>query len=307
MKRILTATGCCAIVLTAFSLFAEGASNPPVSTRPTPCADPAVDIQAVLVSRAGPDTGRVRITGQIKNLGPEPWIAATHQHRLRMELVMIAAPAHPNGELAEPPIDIVRLDAGGQYRIDHQLDWRVSKDATYPRFLIRFTEVGKPVQPPSRADCRSDNNRKEIASADINYLFSAPPASAIPLKIVSYRLLGGEGINTVESILTYSRNSPAAGKITASVAAPYSGFSEEVSIAGNSGTAPLRVHIPCDRNPASGLPVPPVMITYRLWGLISVSGVPSWVAGFSAEQSIPYRTLCPTKPGMGTSNEKHSP
>lgn len=307
MKRASTTAGCCAIVLAVFSLFTEGASSSPVSTRPTPCADPAVDIQAVLVSRAGPDTGRVRITGQVKNLGPEPWIAMSRQHRLRLELVTITSAARPNGELVEPPIDIARLDSGGQFKIDHQLNWKISQDASYPRFLIRFTELGKPDRESSRADCRPDNNRKEIAPADINRLFSAPPVAPSPLKIVSYRLLGGEGINTVESTLAYNRNSPAAGKITASVAAPYSGSTEEVSIAGNSGTAPMRVHVPCDRKPESGLPAPSVVITYRLWGSISVSGVPSWVAGFSAEQSISYQDLCPAKPGMGSSNKKHSP
>jgi hypothetical protein len=301
MRRGLRELAGLAMLSTAVTTAASAA------THPTPCADPAVDIQTVLVSRTGPDTGRVRITGQIKNQGSEPWIAASRQHRLRMEMVVRKLGAQANGELVEPPVDIARLDSGGQYRIDHQLNWTVSKDASYPRFLIRFTDLGKPDRVSSRADCRLDNNRKEITPADINRLFSAPPVSAIPLKIVSYRLLGGEGINTVESILAYSRNSPAAGKITASVAAPYSGSSEEVSIAGNSGTAPMRVHIPCDRSPANGLPASPVMITYRLWGSISVSGVSSWVAGFSAEQSVSYQELCPTKPGMGTSNKKHSP
>lgn len=301
MRRRLREVAGLAMLLIAATTVASAA------THPTPCADPAVDIQAVLVSQSGPDTGRVRIIGQVKNLGPEPWIAASRLHRLRMELVTITSASRPHGELVEPPIDIARLDAGGQYRIDHQMDWRMTKEANYPRFLIRFSELGKPERASTRADCRSDNNRKEITPADINHLFGAPPVPAIPLKVVSYRLLGGEGINTVESTLAYKRNSPAAGKITASVAAPYSGSSEELSIAGYSGTAPMRVHIPCDRNPASGLPASPVMITYRLWGLISVSGVPSWVAGFSAEQSIPYQELCPTKPGMGISNKKHSP
>ncbi|MEK7207480.1 MAG: hypothetical protein AAB134_06325, partial [Pseudomonadota bacterium] len=203
MKRALTATGCCAIVLTAFSLLAEGVSNSPVSNRSTSCPDQAVDIQATLVSRSGPDTGRVRIIGQVKNLGPEPWIAASRLHRLRMELVTITSASRPHGELVEPPIDIARLDAGGQYRIDHQMDWRMSKEANYPRFLIRFSELGKPERAFTRADCRSDNNRKEITPADINHLFGVAPVPAIPLKVVSYRLLGGEGINTVESALAY--------------------------------------------------------------------------------------------------------
>ena len=267
------------------------------ATHPTPCADPAADIQAVLVSRTGLDTGRVRITGQIKNLGPESWIATSRQHRLRMELVMVPSPAHPNGELVEPPIDITQLDAGGQYRIDHQLNWRVSKGATYPRFLIRFTEMGKPAQPSSRADCRSDNNRKEITPTEINHLFGAASASGIPLKIIDYRLLGGQGINTVETVLAYDRNSPSAGRITASVAAPYNGLADEAPIAGNSGKIAMRVHVPCDKDAATVLSAPLVSITYRLWGQVSVSGVPSWMASYRLEQSIPYKELCPTKPG----------
>lgn len=267
------------------------------ATQPTPCADPAADIQAVLVSRTGPDTGRVRITGQIKNLGPEPWISTSRQHRLRMELTTVSSASKPNGELAEPPIDIARLDAGGEYRLDHQLNWRVSKDTTYPRFLIRFTEVGKPERPSSRADCRLDNNRKEIAPAEINHLFGAVPAAGIPLKIVGYRLLGGQGINTVETVLAYDRNSPAAGKIMVSVAAPYNGLADEVPIAGNSGQTPMRVHVPCDKDAATTLSTPSVAITYQLWGQASVSGVPSWVASYRVEQSIPYKELCPAMPG----------
>ena len=305
MKHALT-TGCVTTVLLVFSLTVDGQAASSTSGA-TPCADPAVDIQATLVSRTGPDTGRVRITGQVKNLGPEPWIAASRQHRLRMELVVKKAGAPADGELVEPPVDIARLDSGGQFRIDHQLNWKVSQDASYPRFLIRFTELGKPDRVSSRADCRLDNNRKEIAPAEINHLFGAAPAAGIPLKLVGYRLLGGQGINTVETVLAYDRNSPAAGKIMASVAAPYSGLADEMPIAGNSGKTPMRVHIPCDKDSATTLSTPSVTITYQLWGQVSVSGVPSWVASYRVVQSISYDVLCPTKPGMGTSNKKHSP
>ena len=104
------------------------------------------------------------------------------------------------------------------------------------------------------------------------------------------------GANTVEALLGYSKTSAAAGKITASVSAPYRGIADEVPIEGNSGSARIRVHIVCDIQNDSTVPTRPVDITYRLWGSLGLPGSSSWVVSFSTEQSIPYSELCGAAP-----------
>ena len=295
MKSALTTKGCCTIVLLVFSLTVEGqptASAPAV----TLCADPVADIELALVSKTGPTTGRVRITGIVKNIGSVAWIATSPSHRLQMVLARRDSGARPEGQPVEPPVAIQQLAPGEQYRIDHQMDWEAGKLVDYPRYLTRFFESGEIGARPAYylPDCRADNNYREITAADINRLFQAAETEN-PLKALSYRLLGGIGVNTVEALLAFKRSSANAGKLTASVAAPYNGTSDDALISGNSGTAKIRVHIPCDARETSGSAPPFVTITYRLWSSLSLPGGSGWVPSFSAEQSIPYRELC--RPG----------
>ena len=291
MNYASTTTGCCAAVLLVLSMVAEGA----VSSAPgaIPCADPAADIELALISKSGPGSGRVRITGVVKNLGNAAWVATSPSHRLQVVLAQRNSKARPEGEPVQPAIAIQQLAPGQQYRIDHQVDWETAKHASYPRFIVRFFDSGQVGARPAAysLDCRSANNRKEITAADINWLFQ-PAAPEKPLKTQSYRLLGGVGVNTVETQLAYNRSSANAGKLTASVAAPYSGTSDEVPISGKSGTAQIRVHIPCDVNETSDPNARPVTITYQLWGSLSLPGGSGWVPSFSVEQSIPYRAFC---------------
>jgi hypothetical protein len=215
-----------------------------------------------------------------------------------MVLVQKDSEASPLGNPVQPPIAIAELLPGQQFRIDHQMDWDASKSTSYPRFIVKFSDSGKIGTYPPRyhPDCRTDNNRKEVTAADINKLFSSAAPSGKPLTVQSYRLLGGVGVNTVEAVLGYRKTSAAAGKITASVAAPYRGTSSEVPIEGNSGSARIRVHIPCDIQNASTLPSRPVDITYRLWGSLGLPGSSRWVVSFSTEHSVPYSELCGAAP-----------
>ena len=292
MKRAITTPGCCAIFLAALSLTAEGASRSSVSS-PAPCADPAADIEIALVSKTGPVSGRVRITGIVKNLGSAAWTATSSTHRLQMVLAQKNSDARPNGEAMEPPVLIAQLAPGEQFRIDHQIDWEVKAKASYPRFVVHFSNVGHMGAAPAslHLDCRADNNRKEITPEDINRLFEPPPPSGAPLSIQDYRLLGGVGVNTIETTLAYNRASAAAGKLTATVAAPYSGVAEEVPISGKTGSARIRINVPCDRRDGSD-PMPKVTVTYRLWGSLGQPGAANWVAGFSTQHSIPYGEIC---------------
>jgi hypothetical protein len=293
MKYLLTATGCCTAMLAAFSLGAEAADGSPALASIT-CADPTADIEMTLISKTGPATGRVRITGVVKNLGTATWIATSPSHRLQMVLVQKDSEANPPGNPVQPPIAIAQLSPGQQFRIDHQMNWDTSKSTSYPRFIVKFSDSGRIGAYPARyhPDCRTDNNRKEVTAADINKLFGPAAPSGKPLTVQSYRLLGGVGVNTVETLLGYSKTSAAAGKVTVSVAAPYRGTSDEVPIEGNSGSARIRVHIPCDIQNASTVPARPVDITYRLWGSLGLPGSSRWVVSFSTEQSIPYSELC---------------
>jgi hypothetical protein len=291
VKYTLTTTGCCTAVLAAFSLAAAepGASAPGA----TPCADPAADIEIVLISKTSPSAGRVRITAVVKNLGNAAWTATSPSHHLQMVLARRDNGSRPEGQPVQPAIAIRQLAPGQQYRIDHQLDWEAGKHAAYPRFLAHFSDAGQAAARPTspRPDCRSDNNRREITAADIDKLFqaAAPPP---PLKVESYRLLGGIGVNTVETRLVYRRGPSNVAKLTASVAAPYTGTSDDAPLSGDSGTANIRAHIPCDAQETPDANPPPVTITYRMWGTLGLPGGAGWVPGFSVEQSIPYRELC---------------
>lgn len=287
----------CGMALALFNLEAGAADGAPALASAA-CADPAADIEIALVSKTGPTSGRVRITGIVKNLGTATWTATSPSHRLQMTLTRQDSETGSPDNPVQPPIAIAELSPGQQFRIDHQIDWTVGKNAAYPRFMVKFSDSGKVGAYPARyqPDCRADNNRKEITAADINKLFESPAPSGKSLAVRSYRLLGGVGVNTVEAVLGYSRTSAAAGKITASVAAPHSGTSDEVPIEGSSGSARIRVHIPCDAQNAPALASRPVGITYRLWGSLSLPGSTSWVVSFSADQSIPYGELCGTTP-----------
>lgn len=286
---------CLALVL--FSLQAEAADGT-AAPASVICADPAADIELALVSKTGPASGRVRITGIVKNLGTATWIATSPSHRLQMTLTRRDSETDSPDNPVQPPIAIAELSPGQQFRIDHQIDWSPGKNAAYPRFTVKFSDSGKVGTYPARyrPDCRADNNRKEITPGDINKLFEAPAPSGKSLTVQSYRLLGGVGVNTVEAVLGYNRTFATPGKITASVAAPHSGTSDEVPIEGNSGRARIRVHIPCDAQDGPALASRPVGITYRLWGSLTLPGSTSWVVSFSTDQSIPYADLCGATP-----------
>lgn len=288
MKYALTTTGW----LFVFNLMVGGWALSPAHGA-TLCADPAADIELALISKFGPTAGRVRVTGIVKNLGKAAWTATSPSHHLQMVLARRDAGTPADGAPAQPAIAIRQLAPGQQYRIDYQTDWDTDKTGPYPGYVVRFFDAGRMGARPAayQPDCRANNNRKEVTAADINRLFQA----AVPVKALraqSYRLLGGVGVNTVETQFAYNRSTANAGKLTASVAAPYTGTSDDVPISGTKGTAKIRVHIPCDVKETSGPAPRPVTITYRLWGSLGLPGGSSWVPSLSAEQSIPYRELC---------------
>lgn len=297
MRPVLTTRGCSAAVCTVLCLSA-GAAAAASASGAKPCADPAVDIQIALISKTGPTTGRVRITGIVKNTGSAAWVATSPSHRLQMVLAQQNSAARPDGNPAEPAIAIAQLKPGEQFKIDHQVNWDSRTSASYPRFIVRIFNVGRIGSHValSSLDCRAGNNRKQVTPADINKLFGPVMPSGPPLKVQGYRLLGGVGVNTVETTLAYSRASSGAGKVTASVAAPYSGTSNDMAIEGKSGLARIRVNIPCnDQGGSSNRPPPPVTIFYRLWGSLGLPGATGWVVSFSAEHAIPYREICPAR------------
>ena len=288
---------CGAVVLTVLCLSAGVASGAP-SSGAQHCADPEADVQIALISKNGPTTGRVRITGIVKNTGSASWVATSPSHRLRMVLTQQDSAALPDGKPVEPAIAIAQMKPGEQFKIDHQVNWDARVNAAYPKFIVRVFNVGRIGAHVvlSSLDCRADNNRREVTAADINKLFGPSMPAGQPLEVQGYRLLGGVGVNTVEATLAYSRATSAAGKITASVAAPYSGISDDVPIEGKSGSARIRVNIPCDNKDGSNRPPPPVTIFYRLWSSLGLPVSTSWVSSFSTEHAIPYREVCPARP-----------
>lgn len=294
IKFALTTAASSVIIMLVSKETAEAASG--VSAAVTACPELATDMELALISKTGPTSGRIRITGIVKNLSSRPWAAANLNHRLQMMLTQKNSDTQRD-EPVQPAIGIAQLAPGQQYRIDHQLNWDTTIHTAYPKFMVHISEVGVP-----RSDCRSANKRKEISAVEINKLFVAPlvsvsAASHQPLKIQHYRLLGGVGINTVEATLVYRKTSAGAGKLSASVAAPYSGIADEIPITGNSGTVKIHINIPCQLKDAANLQPQPVTITYRLWSSFSLSGASSWLAGFSTQQAIAYNELCVAVPG----------
>ena len=259
------------------------------------CADPAVKIEATLVSKTGPGSGRVRISGTAKNLGSTVWAPTSSSHRLQMVLNTQRSATQPAGEPVEPAVEIARLVPGQEFKIDHQTNWEIGTNQAFPRFRIELYETGKRGTLPKayQPDCQRNNNRMELGVADIDSLFQPPVSNTSPLSVQGYQLFSTGGKTILETRLAYQRSSSNPGRLTASVAAPYVGTAEPTPLSGRSGSATIRVEIPCNQTVSNSAPM---TITYRLWGSLNKPGeTSSWVGSFSAAQTISYQELCPAK------------
>ncbi len=117
MRHALTTRGCCNVVLTVLCLGA-GAVFAASASGAKPCADPAADIEIALISKTGPTTGRVRITGIVSNNGSAAWVATSRSHRLQMVLARKDSATRPDGIPVEPAIAIAQLKPGERFKID---------------------------------------------------------------------------------------------------------------------------------------------------------------------------------------------
>ncbi len=294
LRMLVFAIGFCSIIASAMSVAAGKATKAPARTQ---CADPAVAMEATLVSKSGPGMGRVRISGTAKNLGSTAWVPTSSGQRLQLVLTAQRSAMQSAGEPVEPAVEIARLAPGQQFKIDHQTNWETGMNQTFPKFRIELYETGKrgPLPKAYHPDCQSKNNSKEIAAADIDSLFQAPVSAAGPLTVHGYHLFSAGGNTIVETRLAYQRSSSGAGRLTASVAAPYVGTAEPAPISGRSGSATIRVEIPCSQVLLNHVSAP-LTITYRLWGSLSKPGeTSSWVGSFSTAHAISYQELCPAK------------
>jgi hypothetical protein len=157
----------------------------PALPRQPQCADPAVDIRLLLLSKTAANKGRVRVTGVVTNAGATTWIATTYTHRLRSVLAVKANESYPLGTPVATR-DLSDLGAGQSVTLDYEIDWEAKANAQYPKFMIRFNETGQVDYqkfPLYRPDCRTDNNVKQISAVDINALFGPLPTPPAPLKI----------------------------------------------------------------------------------------------------------------------------
>lgn len=253
------------------------------------CPELAVDAELALVSKTGVETGRVRITGVVRHRRGPAWKSSNLSHYLQMALMEIDSDNPEHGHPVQPLVPIRQMGVSQQYRVDHQINWIAGRGLSYPRYVVRFDEIGA----TGASGCRWALSSREITPADIDRLFSVP-AHDPPLSVKNYRLLGGVGVNTLEVQLAYRRKSSLGGRITASVAAPYSGDAAPVPVSGSHGVATIRVHVPCDAPPSRPIPI---SVTYRLWGSLQLPGGGGWVPSFSLEHSVPYREICNNSTG----------
>jgi len=135
------------------------------------CADPAahrIDFRIVSKTRLPTSTGRVRITGVVKNVGPDPYISSDFKPTARLfeGNNPVAVAEQPFGPLLAP---------GQEMTLVYERHWPPKPTGTPSlpppayKLMLGFpkeTTAGGPT-----ADCNPSNNVKERSGEEINALF----------------------------------------------------------------------------------------------------------------------------------------
>lgn len=148
------------------------------------CADPAADIQVHLLSKTDATHGRIRVTALLKNVGATPWTSTSYTHRLNGILGMKYNEQSYNGQAMAPPHPVTVLGAGQQVIVlEREMNWTAQYNTQYPKFVARTIESGQAdytKTPQEKLNCRADNDRKEIGTAEVNKLFGDVPPPPMP-------------------------------------------------------------------------------------------------------------------------------
>lgn len=141
--------------------------------KPLPkCPDPAVEkIDFTIVSRTGKFSGKVRITGVVKNVGLAPYISGPNQQAVHLYEFIPGGSARLVAKK-----NFQNLNPGQQVTVAYERNWDASSpsEGEFPpsyRVIIAYDPDIRLDSNPKNDDCNINNNQKERSGADINALF----------------------------------------------------------------------------------------------------------------------------------------
>ncbi|MDI1472665.1 MAG: hypothetical protein QMD43_07235 [Thermodesulfovibrio sp.] len=141
--------------------------------KPLPkCPDPAVEkIDFTIISKTSQFSGKVRITGVVKNAGLAPYISGANQQAVYLYEIPMGGTARL---VAQKKFQ--NLNPGQQVIITYERNWNASSPAEgeFPpsyKVIIAYDPDIRLDGNPQNDDCNVNNNQKERSGTDINALF----------------------------------------------------------------------------------------------------------------------------------------
>ncbi|ACI21234.1 MULTISPECIES: hypothetical protein [Thermodesulfovibrio] len=188
MKKLFTYLSILSLILFVFSLaYAETPPQPkdqlksPVDKdklkqiKPIPppkCPDPAVQrIDFTVVSKTSQFSGKVRITGVVKNMGVEPYISGPNQQAVYLYEIPMGGKAN-----LVATKKFQNLNPGQEITVSYERNWNASSpsEGEFPpsyRVVIAYDPDIRMDSNPKNDDCNMNNNQKERSGTEINALF----------------------------------------------------------------------------------------------------------------------------------------
>jgi len=164
------------VFLLAFAIAETPQPKPPVHVdkiKPIlKCPDPAVEkIDFTIISRTSKFSGRVRISGVVKNIGLEPYISGPNQQAV----YLYEGPMGGTARLVAQK-KFQNLNPGQQVIVTYERNWDAASpsEGEFPpsyKVIIAYDPDIRLDGNPKNDDCNINNNQKERSGADINALF----------------------------------------------------------------------------------------------------------------------------------------
>lgn len=136
------------------------------------CPDPAVQrIDFAIVSKTSQFSGKVRITGVVKNVGLEPYISGPNQQAVYLYEV----PMGGKSNLVATK-KFQNLNPGQEVKVTYERNWNASSPAEgeFPpsyKVVIGYDPDIRLDSNPKNDDCNMNNNQMERSGTEINALF----------------------------------------------------------------------------------------------------------------------------------------
>lgn len=136
------------------------------------CPDPAVQrIDFTIVSKTSQFSGKVRITGVVKNVGLEPYISGPNQQ----EILLYEGPMGATSRVVARK-KFQNLNPGQEVTVVYERNWDSASpsEGEFPpsyKVIIVYDPDIRMDSNPKNDDCNMNNNQKERSGADINALF----------------------------------------------------------------------------------------------------------------------------------------